>query len=260
MPGTFVVSLTTTTGAAAPVNVTVGFGASTGGAVVRQWQANAEGADESGIMMVTLQPLAAGSTLVAFVSEENITGTPPGSGPPPPITLSDGAGNVYALLDVANDTLPGVFQGNMSFASTNVAATSQPLTVTATYPNENQWLALVVVEVANVQASPLVAVGNSPSNLSGATNSDATPSMSLSSPALILALAASQGLTTAPTAGTGFTALGTAWNWEGLEETCVCPSALLEYATFANPGNVAATFTPAAPNDNLINLAVALRN
>jgi hypothetical protein len=122
----------------------------------------------------------------------------------------------------------------------------------------NQWMALVAVEVGGVSSSPLVAsAGNINTNTSTATDSDSTQTMSLGSSALIVAHGNSDETTTAPAAGTGFTAVSQTWNWQGREGTCDCPSALLESGIFG-PGDVAATFTPLFSGDHIINLAIAL--
>jgi hypothetical protein len=51
-----------------------------------------------------------------------------------------------------------------------------------------------------------------------------------------------------PSAGTGFTSVGTAWNWGAAEGTANAPSVRLEYKRVPS-GNVAATFTPASTLD-----------
>jgi hypothetical protein len=54
--------------------------------------------------------------------------------------------------------------------------------------------------------------------------------------------------------------VATVWNWNGVEGTSKLPSSILEYASLANPGNTAATFTPVTSGENFSTFAVALRS
>jgi hypothetical protein len=154
----------------------------------------------------------------------------------------------------------------MSFARYDVAAGS--ITVNAGFV-DLEWEALLVVEIANVSASPLIASAGNLSSQASLTENSVTSGTLVagSSPALVVGFSmnCSDENGGAPTVGTGFTSVLAVWNWNGIEDTTTLPSALLEYGKFADPGNMAATFTPApfqdvAPNDNFCTVAVALKD
>jgi hypothetical protein len=181
-----------------------------------------------------------------------------GSAVPDPISVKDGSNATYTLLATVNDQPD--WQAVMAFARANVPAGS--VTAHAHFVGL-EWQALLVVEVANVSPSPVIAAGV------GLTTVAPTSANSVSSG--VVAVASSAALVLgfgmngsdqngAPTVGTGFSSLATVWNWNGAEGTSRQPSSLLEYASFTGPGNVAATFTPVAANENFCSLVVAVEN
>jgi len=213
------------------------------------------------------QPVLAGSTVVAFAADMNINRSSPdagiGTGTPEPITMVDsGSGTYKELLTVLD---PYDWDDTKVFVRSNVPAGN--LTVTAGWVT-NQWHALMIVEVANAPAAPSIAVAGL-LNHGAEETKDAASSGPLSlkaSPALVIGLGINftdkAGDEGAPFAGTGFTALLKGWNWNGKEGTTTLPSALLESAYFANPGNVAVTVTPSKTinyKDNIMVIGVGIQ-
>jgi hypothetical protein len=209
----------------------------------------------------------AGSTVVAFAADMNINRSSPdapiGSGAPDPITVVDSGNGTYQELLTVLD--PFDWDDTKVFVRSNVPAGS--LTVTAGWVT-NQWHALMVVEVAHAPATPAIAVAGL-LNQSAAETKDAASSGPLNlkeSPALVIGLGINftdkAGDEGAPFAGTGFSARLKGWNWNGKEGTTTLPSALLESAYFANPGNVAVTFTPSKTvnsKDNIMVIGVGIQ-
>lgn len=209
------------------------------------------------------QPLLANSTVLVFTTDMNLNGDPVGSGAPPLVSVRDSANGAYRELLTVNDPID--WQAAKVFART--AASSGALAVEVTWIT-NQWHGVVILEVANVTARPVLGVVGK-FNPSASTTKDGVSSGALelgSTPALLIGLGANfrdaKGDVGAPYPGSGFTALSSAWNWKGKEGTSLNPSALVESAYFANPGRVAATFT-ASPNDgfndNLVAIGVAFQ-
>ena len=248
-----------------------GVGTCTAGAAtpcVRQALEWAAGDDNGKKGVLTFkQPVLASSTVVAFAADMNINRSSPdapiGSGTPDPITMIDsGNGTYQELLTVLDDR---DWDDVKVFARSNVPAGS--LTVTAGWVT-NQWHALMIVEVANVSATPSIAVAGI-LNPGAEETKDAASSGPLNlkaSPALVVGLGVNftdkKGDEGAPFAGTGFTAILQAWNWNGKEGTTTLPSALLESAYFPSPGKVAATFTPSKTinyKDNIMAIAVGIQ-
>jgi hypothetical protein len=194
------------------------------------------------------QSVLPGSTVVAFITEYNINGSPPGSAPPSPITVTDTLSDSYVLLNTINDQAD--WQAVMSY--TTYATLGGAVTVHAHFAGL-LWQGLLLAEVANVSSSPLLAHAARLQNAaSGSTNSVKTPSVSVNTtPALVLGFACNgSDLSGTPSAGTGWTSAETGWNWNGVENTATTPSALLEYKTVTSSSNVMATFTPANAGDN----------
>jgi hypothetical protein len=234
----------------------------TGGvaAYVRQWAAfqcdgncPPEGNSNNEAIYATLSPVLAGSTVVVFVTEADN-----GDATTPPVTMSDSAGDSYAELGNVNDQPDQ--QATLLLVTTNVAATGSALKVTSAFDGVNQWQGIVVMEVAGTGPLSVVA---STSNLifndccgSPGSLPDDLPSMTLTAPSLVIAMTNGFDVMTA---GSGYTALGSAWDWMGAEGACNCNSATLEYGTFP-VGIAAPTFTPIEPITNWMNLAVAIES
>lgn len=208
------------------------------------------------------QPLLAGSTVLVFTTDININGTPVGTGAPSPIVISDSAAGTYRALVTVNNHWD--WDAVRVFARTNVPAGALAV---RTVWQTNQWHGLMIAEVAGAPANPrITAIGAN--NFDAAQTTDATSSGLLElgqAPALLVGFAfnasASAGDQGAPLAGSGFTSIGTAWNWNGKEGTPLKPVALLEAAQLSPPGRVAATFTPtpSVPPDDYMVVAVALQ-
>ena len=229
------------------------------GAYVRQYSQTSTTGNGSQDQSSSLgRPVLAGSAILVFVTEYNIGGTPAGSAAPAPVRMTDSSGGSYTLLNTLNDQPD--WQAVMSFVRTNAPAGN--LTVSAHFAGL-EWQGLVVVEVANVPASPVVAsMAHVNMAATKAANSVTSGAMAAgSSPVLVVAFGVNGSDTSgAPSAGTGFTSVVKAWNWNGVENTSTLPSSLLESGSFAAPGNVAATFTPAGAGDNFCTLAAAFKN
>jgi hypothetical protein len=229
-------------------------------AYVRQWESfdcdgdcPPEGNSNNEAIYATLSPVLAGSTIVVFVTEANN-----GDMTTPPVTMSDSAGDSYTELGNVNDQPDQ--QANLLFVTTNVAATGNALKVTSAFDGVNQWQGIIVMEVAGT--GPLSVV-TSTSNLifndccgSPGSLPDDFPSMTLTAPSLVIAMTNGFDVMTA---GSGYTALGSAWDWMGAEGACNCNSATIEYGTFP-VGIAAPTFTPIEPITNWMNLAVAIKS
>lgn len=213
------------------------------------------------------QSVLASSTVVVFAADMNINRASPdapiGSGTPDPITMTDSGNGTYKeLLTVLDDR---DWDDVKIFVRSNVPAGS--LTVQAGWVT-NQWHAMMIVEVANVAATPAIAVAGV-LNPGAAETKDAATSGPLdlkASPALVVGLGVNftdkLGDEGAPFAGTGFDAVLKGWNWNGKEGTTTLPSALLESAYFANPGKVAVTVTPSKTinyKDNIMVLGVGIQ-
>jgi hypothetical protein len=110
-----------------------------------------------------------------------------------------------------------------------------------------------VVEVAGVTSLPLLQhKGNVQHGTSTSPNTITSGLMATGAvPGTVIGLSmATLDVKGAPVAGSGFTASTGVWNWNGEENTPRVPSTLLEYQHFANPGDVAATFTAPVSGDN----------
>lgn len=213
------------------------------------------------------QPVLAGSTVLVFAADMNThlaaPGAPIGSGTPDPIVITDSGNGTYKLLLTVLDQPD--WDDVQVFARTNLPAGS--LTPQATWVT-NQWHAMMIVEIANVDANPSIKVAGI-LNPSADETKDAAASGPLdltASPALVVGLGVNfsdkTGDVGAPLAGTGFTALLKGWNWQGKEGTTLNPSALLAAAYFSNPGKVAVTFTPTKTinyQDNIMVIGVGIQ-
>jgi len=188
-----------------------------------------------------------------FVTEDNN-----GDMSPPPVTMSDSAGITYAMFNEVTDAPD--FGAVLGFAVSNVAATGNPLKVTLAFDRVNQWQGIVVMEIAG--AGPLPVIGASSDVVfedccgSHGDLPDTLPSISLSAPAPVVAF--SYGFDPS-SAGSGYTVLGSACNWQGLEGSCDCNSATLEYGTF-HVASAIPSFVPNSWVSNFSNMAVAIRS
>lgn len=219
--------------------------------------------DNPGVGAVTLT-VAAGSSLVVFVQDICLNGTPSGSGPPYSFTLTDSQGGSYTnhgyIGTAAQDAVTVLTRTNISSGS---------LTVTVTYTT-NQWHGLAVAEVRNAGTSPTITLlgGNENVNPTPAA-ADAITTLTAalgSTPALLVALGFNVSAVTTsdayPAAGTGFTSNLTCWNWGGVENSTFFPNAQLESKYLASPGTVGATFTarnPGPSTEAFVSIGVAFQ-
>jgi hypothetical protein len=196
-------------------------------------------------LAVTLpQPVLLGSTILVFATEAN------GGKTGLPITMTDSAGNPFSKLDEVDDTSNAAWQSMFSFAAYNVPAGTEQVTVKY---KEFEWQGVLVVEVAGVTSLPLLQhKGNVQHGTSTSPNTITSGLMATGAvPGTVIGLSmATLDVKGAPVAGSGFTASTGVWNWNGEENTPRVPSTLLEYQHFANPGDVAATFTAPVSGDN----------
>jgi len=231
-----------------------------GSAHIRQWQSFTcdgncppEGNSNNEVIWGTLQPVLAGSTIVVFVTEADN-----GDMTAPPVTVSDSAGDSYTELNEVNDQPDQ--QANWMFVTKNVAATGRPLQVSSTFHGVNQWQGIIVMEIAGT--GPLSVIGSSSNvifnDCCGSPGSlpDVFPSIALTAPSLVIAV--SDGFDILQ-AGSGYTVLGSAWDWMGDEGACNCNSTTIEYGTFP-VGSAAPRFVPIEPRTNYMNLAVAIQS
>ena len=219
-----------------------GSGGTSGSAYVRQYAQNAwVGNGVQDITATLPMTVLAGSTVLAFVTEYNINGNPPGSGPPDPITVDDNAGGAYALLQTQTDSFE--WQTVMAFVRTTTTPVAT-LTGHAHFAGL-EWQGIVVAEIVGVHL-PILTSASQFQVLPGATvDSASSGPMTYPGPALLVGFDCStQANQNPPSIGTGFTLVGNAWNWGGAEGTANLPSATLEYRQ-VDAGNAAATFTPA---------------
>lgn len=231
---------------------------------VRQFEEWAAGDDNPEKRSLTFkQPVLAGSTVLAYASDMNITGMPIGSGTPPAIALSDSQNGTYKELLSVNDQ-PDYYDIKL-FSRSNVGAGS--FTAQAVWQT-NQWHAFMIVEVANVKANATVqSIGAL--SIGVAKTKDAVSSGVLNlgdSPALVVGLGINVGDALgdvgAPLSGTGFAPIATVWNWNGKEGTTSNQFAILQSAYSAHPGSLAVTVTPTASNsvsENVIVIAAGLQ-
>jgi hypothetical protein len=229
-------------------------------AYVRQWAAfqcdgdcPPEGNSNNEAIYATLGPVLAGSTIVVFSAEDNN-----GDMTPPPITITDGAGNSYAQFDSVTDAPD--FGAMLGFAATGVPAAPGGLTVTSTFDGVNQWQTIAVLEIAGT--GPLPVVGSSANVVfedccgGNGTQPDVLPTLTFDVPSLVVAV--TYGFNPS-SAGAGYTALGSTWNWDGLEGSCDCDSATLETGTFT--GSATPSFgNNSGSTSNFTNMAVAIQS
>jgi len=219
-----------------------GAGGSTGAAYVRQMAQNAYVGygitDQQNIRATLPKPVLQGSALVVFGTAYS---------PSDPMTADDDAGGVYSELGPPLvDT--NEWANTHAFWRTNVNA-AQSLTGHINFHQNLEWHGIIVAEIVGVRA-----LGGYVTNLQGhqsapLTDKQTSGPMSASTPSLLLGLGISAGAQDGPpSAGTGFTSVGTAWNWGGAEGTANLPSVTLEYK-LVQPGTVAATFTPVSTVD-----------
>ena len=243
-----------------------------GGPTLRQFAQVATPGDGQTTQQVTLANVLAGSAVVVFVTEYNIGGSPPGSATPSAITVTDTAGNTYALLDVINCYPPSSdLQAVMSFWCPDVPAASS-LTITATYVGL-EWQGVLAVEVSGVPASPTMSHGGNyvTGAVAGSTDAIVGPGVAVGAvPTLVLAMSMdSAGLMGNPLAGTGYTDKAEVWNWLGAEGSANWTETILETKTTSSAGTVTPTFTPSpwrgagvspdgSTNDNFVQLVVTL--
>lgn len=209
----------------------------------------------------------AGSTILVFITDEDFNGSPAGSGAPYSVSISDSQGGTtgngaYANLGYVADQFD--LDSLQLFARTNVSAGALAVTTNWT---TNQWHGVCVVEIANAGPTPtLTFFGNLNVNPSG-TDSITTGTHALGSAAALLMALAYNATDIAPSdgypsAGSGFTSQLVGWDWFGKESTSSNNIAQLESQYLANPGTVAATFTPRTPGPNpedFLAIAVAIK-
>ncbi len=203
-----------------------------------------------GLSVTLPKPVLAGSTILVFATESN------GGNKGLPITVADAAGNPYTKLDQVDDTSNAAWQSLFSFVAYNVPAGSSQVTVKW---QELLWQGVVVVEVSGVASLPMLQhIGNVQSGVGTGANTITSGTMTTNGlPGTVIGISsATLDIKGAPNAGTGFTSSTTAWNWNGVENTATVPSARLEYQHYANPTDVAATFTALSSGDNFDTLAV----
>ena len=197
-------------------------------------------------------PVLAGSAVLVFVTEYNINGNPTGSGAPSPVTVTDAQGT-YTLLATVNDQSD--WQAVISYYRPNVAAGT--IDVHAHFAGL-EWQGIVVAEIANTTAAPLIAQASSLDNAAQkSANAVKTPSIAVGSTAALIVAFAVNGLDTygEPSVGTGYTLSLAAWNWGGVEGTATTPSAVLEVETAS--GSVKGTWTAAGAGDNWLTFVSA---
>lgn len=217
-----------------------------------------------------------GSTIVVFVTEYNINGSPQGSSPPSPITVTDSQSNSYgSALEIVNAYPPGAgnddWQGIMLFACANVTGGSS-FAVTATYVGL-EWQGVFAVEItgAATAVSSLVdhnsnfVTAIAPNTTNGITGPTVTAG---SNPAIVLAFSVnSTDIVGDATPGTGWSLAQETWNWGGVEGSANWPSAMLETKTTSAAGSVTPTFSSPNPtprglgsnNDDFSQLVVIVR-
>ena len=197
-------------------------------------------------------PVLAGSAVLVFVTEYNINGNPAGSGAPSPVTVTDGQGT-YTLLATVND--PSDWQAAMAYYRPNVSAGT--IDVHAHFAGL-EWQGIVVAEIANTTAAPLIAQASSLDNAAQkSANAVKTPSIAVGSTAALIVAFAVNGLDTygEPSVGTGYMLSLAAWNWGGVEGTATTPSSVLEVETAS--GSVKGTWTAAGAGDNWLTFVSA---
>ncbi len=196
------------------------------------------------------QPALAGSAILVFATESN------GGNAGLPITVSDAAGNPYSLVDQVDDKSNAAWQSLFSFGAYNVPAGT--VSVTVNY-KELEWQGVLVVEVAGVTSLPLITHAKNLQVSPGTAANGVTSGTMIGGlhPATVIALSmANLDFKGAPGAGTGYSAAASVWNWNGEENTANVPSTLLEYQHFADPGDVAPTFTALISGDDFSTLAL----
>jgi hypothetical protein len=141
------------------------------------------------------------------------------------ISVTDTQGNVYQKLDQENDKKGG-FQSVAHFYAANIVGdTATPDTVTIVWTNEN-YKGVLITEISGTTGAPLVGhSGNIQNKLAAGSNNVTSGSIAVGSgktPALMLALSMNTSGGSSdlggsgyggPSAGSGFSPVGTLWNW-----------------------------------------------
>ena len=230
---------------------------------VRQWITFGIPSDDAHLhdRTVTLeQPVLEGSTILVIQAEALLA-------PHEGMRVDDSANVTYTLADTFTDQ-EGVTK---AFIRPDVSAGT--LSVHAYFP-EDQWQTILAIEVANVSRDPLVGHGSAKTYVPGGSQpvvdgirspEMSVPAATASSPALLVSfgvnLADYVGGQGAPVAGTGFTTVGTMFNWHGIEVTTNVDSSILEARLITQPGKVSGTFTSKGSgfDEYFLNSAVVLR-
>lgn len=217
--------------------------AGTGGGYVRQMAESSCVACNLDVYATLPQSTLVGSTILLFVTDYLHNG-PPGD----PITVSDNAGSGYAQLgSPIVDT--GAWSVTYAYARYNTPAIGS-LQAHAHFINL-EWQGIVVAEVAGVSAAPFSSVATNQQTLPNPGTPDCQTSGTLTATASSVLVGfgiSAYAQNGPPSASTGFTSVGTAWNWGAAEGTANAPSVRLEYKRVA-AGTCAATFTPASTLD-----------
>ena len=205
------------------------------------------------------QPVLQGSTILVLQAEALLA-------PPDGMEVDDSANVTYTLLDNFSDQ-EGVTK---TWIRTNASAGN--LTVHAYFP-EDQWQTILAMEISNVSANPVIGHGCAKTAVPGnsivvdgiKSTAISVPSASTSSPALLVAFGVNMadyvGGQGAPVAGTGFTTVGTMFNWQGVEVTTMVDSSILESRLLTQPGTVYGSFTTKGSgyDEYFMSCATALR-
>jgi hypothetical protein len=210
------------------------------------------------------QAVLAGSTLLVFATESN------GGNAGAAIGITDTLGHSYTKLQQEDDTQSPNWQSVYLYAAYNSSSGSS-VSITANF-GVLIWQGLVVMEVANVPAAPLIgSVKNLQKNISSTAANliTSTPIAGGTNKAILIGLSMVTGdQNTAnggsglgrPNVGTGFTKYLEAWNWMGAENTSNAPSAMIAYRNSSSLGSAAVTMTPTGGTDDYVSLAVALKS
>lgn len=188
----------------------------------------------------------AGSALVAFVWYYRGAGATT-------ITMSDTAGGNDSWTEVGSGLFNGG-NGMRAFVLLDAAATAT--TARATFAASSQYPAIAVVEVKGIVTSSAIAGQALQTQATPGTGTDGVSSGNTGTltgqPAAIIAGTQNTATSSTPAVGTGYTSIGTGWDYGG-----GTPGARFEHKRVTATTAVAGTFT-AGTNSEHQTIAVAL--
>lgn len=214
--------------------------------VLQYAQSSGAGGAGSTTRTVTLSNVQAGSAIVVWVTWSTVLN----SGATP--SVADPTNGSYTQVSsTLVDT--GATQTLACFRFFNSAAVPGSLVITLTLSAANRYPGIIAIEVAGVAASPLDGFNGSLQSPSGPTTTDGLTSGTFSvtgSSAILLGCSLDNFVGgPAATAGTGFTSLGTAWDFNN--DVSGVHYARAESRLISSAGTYATTFTGAATNGSM---------